>query len=87
MHLYKGLVLKYCLITRDARVGSSPGRVVGNSSPIGLRKGSGDCFLLLSDVAVRPGVFCGQPEFGRGLFCASKRENRCEMLSNRSRGY
>jgi len=45
MHLYKGLVLKYCLITRDARVGSSPGRVVGNSSPIGLPKGSGGLFL------------------------------------------
>ena len=33
--------------------------MTGNSSLIGLRKGSEvDCFLLLSDVGVRPGVFC-----------------------------
>ena len=34
MHLYQGLVLKYCLITHDARIGSSPGRVVGNTVAI-----------------------------------------------------
>jgi hypothetical protein len=34
-------------------------RIVGNSSLTGLRKGSGvGCFLLLSDVFLRPGVFC-----------------------------
>jgi len=27
-------VLKYCLITHDARIGSSPGRVVGNPEAV-----------------------------------------------------
>ena len=45
MHLYQGLVLKYCLITHDARIGSSPGRVVGKLFPNRITEGLGGLFL------------------------------------------
>jgi len=67
MHLYKGLVLKYCLITRDARVGSSPGRVVGNSSPIGLPKGSGGLFLAAEWRRRPPGCILWTARIRTGL--------------------
>jgi len=46
-----------------------------------------DCFLLLRDVGVHPGVFVDSPNPDEDCLALSRPGNQVEMLSNRSRAY